>query len=117
LKNENLLKVQFRIKNVSGKSEPVSGYAFVVLKTGDMDRSKWLVFPRVALISDKPSRIKKGRYFSIARFKTVRFSVIVEDPYQYKNATVIIFGAEEKYLLEKNIPVDIQVEQTQAASE
>ncbi len=116
-KDDGVLKAQFRIRNIREKPEPVSGYAFVVLKNDNPDRIGWLLLPRGELISGRPSQVKKGRYFSIARFRTVRFNTKTKDPLQYKNATVIIFGSKKELLLEEDIPVNIQTKETPAVSE
>ncbi len=104
----NILKVQFKIINTFSNSQPVSGHAFVILKDDDVDESRWLIFPRVALASGKPSLYKKGQYFSIYRFKTVKFKAQNEtEPKRFKNAMVLVYSVKGDLLLEKSYPVKI----------
>lgn len=104
-----ILKVQFKIVNTAPDSIPVSGHAFVILKPEDVKQEKWTVLPSVALISGKPSLIKKGQFFSISRFRTVEFKATgLTDPNQFKKATVIIYSPAGELMLEKNFPLKIE---------
>ncbi len=104
----NILKVQFKIINTSSDSQPVSGHAFVILKDDDNDDSKWLIFPRVTLASGKPSPYKRGQYFSIYRFKMVKFTAQTEtNPKRFSNASVLVYNTTGDLLLEKSCPVKI----------
>ena len=104
----NILKAQFKIINTSSNSQPLSGHAFVILKDDDVDESRWLIFPRVALASGKPSLYKRGQYFSIYRFKTVKFKARDEtEPKRFKNAIVLVYSVKGDLLLEKSYPVKI----------
>lgn len=101
----NTLRVQFKIVNTSSDSQPVSGHAFVILKDDD---SKWLVFPRVTLASGKPSVYKRGQYFSIYRFKMVKFTAQAEtNPKRFSNASVLVYNTTGDLLLEKSCPIKI----------
>jgi len=105
----NTLNVQFKIINISSDSHPVSGHAFVILKEHDIDNDNLLIFPRVAMLSGKPSHYKKGQYFSIYRFKTVRFNAQNEtEPLRFKNAIILVYSVKGDLLLEKEYPVQIQ---------
>lgn len=99
------LGVQFMIKNVASGSDPVSGYAFVLLKDGADDPEKWLMFPKVDIVSGKPANIKKGRHFSIARFKTVTLYSEDEPPEKIIVAIVMVFGMSGELVLEKKFPM------------
>jgi len=104
----NILKVQFKIVNTSSDSQPVSGHAFVILKDDDIDDSKWLIFPRVTLASGKPSPYKRGQYFSIYRFKMVKFTAQTEtNPKRFSNASVLVYNTTGDLLLEKSCPIKI----------
>lgn len=104
----NILKVQFKIINTSSDSQPVSGHAFVILKDDDNDDSKWLIFPRVTLASGKPSPYKRGQYFSIYRFKMVKFTAQTEtNPKRFSNASVLVYNTTGDLLLEKSCLVKI----------
>lgn len=103
----NTLKVQFNIINTFLDSpQPVSGHAFVILK--DDNDGKWLIFPRVTLASGKPSPYKRGQYFSIYRFKTVKFTAQSEtNPKRFSDASVLVYNTTGDLLLEKSFPVKI----------
>ncbi len=101
------LKVQFKIINSSKDSQPVSGHAFVILKQKEDDQSSWLTFPSVSLVSGKPAKFKKGQYFSILRFKIIKFKTKNEaDPKRFKTATLFVFATTGELLLEKSFPVE-----------
>ncbi len=107
--DSNILKVQFKIIKISPNSQPVSGHAFVILKNDEVDEDRWLIFPRVTLASGKPSLYKRGQYFSIYRFKTVRFKAREEtDPKRFNNASVLVYNTTGDLLLEKILPVEVQ---------
>ncbi len=104
----NILKAQFKIINTSSSSQPVSGHAFIILKDDDVDESRWLIFPRVALASGKPLLYKKGQYFSIYHFKTVKFKARNEtEPKRFNNASVLVYNTTGDLLLEKSYPVKV----------
>ncbi len=103
-----VLKVQLKIVNTSQNAQPVSGHAFVILKQSEAAQNSWLIFPSVPLVSGKPAMFKKGQYFSIVRFKTVKFKARNEtNPKRFKNATVFVFAKTGKLLLEKSFPIEI----------
>lgn len=102
------LKVQFKIIKTSQSSQPLSGYVFAILKQNKANQNSWLIFPSVPLVSGKPAMFKKGQYFSILRFKTIKFRLQNEtNPKRFKNATVFVFAKTGKLLLEKNFPIEI----------
>lgn len=103
------LKVEFKIVNTSQNAQPVSGHAFVILKQSEVDQKSWLIFPPVPLVSGKPTLFKKGQYFSISRFKTMKFKTWNEvDPEQFKTATVFVFTTTGELLLEKSFSIEIK---------
>jgi len=107
--DNKILKMQFKIVNTSPDSQPVSGYAFVILKPNDVKQEKWTVLPSVALISGKPSLIEKGQAFLIYRFRKVEFSADGQtDPNLFKKATVVIYSTDGKLLLEKDFTLNIE---------
>ena len=106
--DSNILKVQFKIIKISPNPQPVSGHAFVILKDDEVDEDRWLIFPQVTLSSWKPSLYKKGQYFSIYRFKMVKFKAQYEaDPNRFNNALVLVYNTTGDLLLEKSYPVTI----------
>jgi len=105
----NVLNVQFKITTTSQNNQLVSGYAFIILKQNKDDQSSWLTFPSTSLVSGKPAKFKKGQYFSILRFKTIKFKAQNEaDPKRFKTATVFVFARTGELLLEKSFPVEIK---------
>lgn len=103
------LKIKFSLSKIDQNPENVSGRAFVVLKHDEDDKDQWLVLPSVPLISGKPSRIKRGKYFSIARFKSMHFEKNYLDvPKLFKNMTVYIFGKTGALMLKKEFPIEIK---------
>ena len=103
------LRIKFTLKKVEQNPETVSGRAFVVLKHDEEDKDQWLVLPSVPLISGKPSRIKRGKYFSIARFKSMHFEKNYLDvPKLFKSMTVYIFNKTGALMLKKEFPIEIK---------
>lgn len=105
----DVLNVQFKITTTSQNNQPVSGHAFVILKQNKDDQSSWLTFPSTSLVSGKPAKFKKGQYFSILRFRIIKFKKRNEaDPKRFKTATVFVFATTGELLLEKSFPVEIK---------
>ncbi len=103
------MKIEFKLTNVLQDSQPVSGFIFVVLKGNKITQDNWLTLPDVTLVSGKPSRINKGRYFVISRFTIIRFTTKIEfNPESFKWATVYVFAREGEMLLEKDFPFEIE---------
>ena len=103
------LRIKFTLSKMDQNPENVSGRAFVVLKHDEDDKDQWLVLPSVPLISGKPSKIKRGKYFSIARFKSMHFEKNYLDvPKLFKNMTVYIFGKTGDLMLKKEFPIEIK---------
>lgn len=106
--DENLLRVQFKIKNTSPNSQRVSGHAIVVLKGEQLQQKKWLSIPGVSLSDGKPTGRQQGHTFGINYFKTMRFKTnLPNSPEIYQNATVFIFTRRGDLLLEKDFPVKL----------
>ena len=100
---------QFILRNIGPDSKLVSGYTAVILKKLNTQPDNWLTLPTLKLAEGVPAGDKKGQYFSIARFKTVRFMVKSKmDPRQFNTATVYVFDADKDLLLEKNFSLNIQ---------
>jgi hypothetical protein len=106
--DENLLKIQFKLKNTSPNSQRVSGHAIVVLKGEQLQQNKWLSIPRVSLSDGKPSGRQRGHSFGINYFKTMRFKTnLPKTPDIYQTATVFIFTPKGDLLLEQDFPVKL----------
>jgi hypothetical protein len=106
--DENLLRVQFKIKNTSPNSQRVSGHAIVVLKGEQLPQNKWLSIPAVALSDGKPTGRQRGYTFGINYFKTMRFKANLPKSLSvYQTATVFIFTRKGELLLEQDYPVNL----------
>jgi hypothetical protein len=114
---ENLLSVQFKIKNTSPNSQRVSGHTIVVLKGEQLQQNKWLSIPGVSLSGGKPTGRQRGYSFGINYFKTMRFKTnLPKSPEIYQSATVFIFTPKGDLLLEQDFPVKLPGAQPATAS-
>jgi len=103
------LSVEFKLKKTDVNIETVSGHAFLILKPDKAAPKQWFVIPSVPLISGKPSQVRRGQYFSIARFKSMKFEYRYSlEPNHFQYATIFIYSTDEKLLLEKELPIKIQ---------
>lgn len=101
------LNAEFKIKNTSPQSQKVSGHAVIVLKGSDLPKDKWLVMPAVKLVGDSPSG-KRGKRFSIQRFRTMRFtSRAPDDSDQFQTAAVYVFSRTGELVLQQDFPVKL----------
>ncbi|MBT8357137.1 MAG: hypothetical protein HKO79_02140 [Desulfobacterales bacterium] len=105
----NTLRVQYMLRNKGSKAQAISGRSVVILKNKENDnQKKWLILPRVPLVSGKPSG-KRGRNFSIFNLKTMKFRANDQTgPGQYNIATVYIFSRTGDLLLEKDFPIGVK---------
>ncbi|KPJ76808.1 MAG: hypothetical protein AMJ54_10390 [Deltaproteobacteria bacterium SG8_13] len=104
----NTLRVEYKLLNTGRRGNPVSGRTMVILKEDENKPDDWLVMPAVPLVDNKPIG-NRGMYFSINRFRTVRFKANDQiGPDQYKSAAVFVFSSKGTMLLEKEFPVGIQ---------
>jgi hypothetical protein len=107
--DRNTLKVSFVLKKADAGLESVAGRAFVLLKHDDIDQGQWFIMPTVLLTSGKPSEAKRGQYFSISRFKLMKFEKTYEgDLLSFNNATIFVFSKEGEILLEAEFPIEIE---------
>ena len=105
----NNLKVTFKLRKTDQNTATISGHAFVILKIDRDDQKQWFAIPSVSLVSGKPSRIRRGQYFSIARFKAMKFQHKYSgDPKRFQYVTVFIYNADGKLLLESEFPITVQ---------
>lgn len=105
--DSEILNAQFKIKNTSPQSLPVSGHTVIVLKGDDLPIDQWLVMPAVALVGDMPSG-KQGKTFSIQRFRTMKFTFKTPDNFdEFKTAVVYVFLKSGGLLLEEDFPVTL----------
>ncbi|UCD81982.1 MAG: hypothetical protein JSW26_11310, partial [Desulfobacterales bacterium] len=104
--DENLLRVQFKIKNTSANSQRVSGHTVVVLKGDQISQDRWMTIPSMPLVDGKPTGNQRGHSFGINYFKTMRFSAnYPKSPEEYQFATVYVFTRQGELLFEKDYPV------------
>jgi hypothetical protein len=104
----NTLRVEYKLLNTGRKGNPVSGRTMVIMKEDEKKPDDWLVMPPVPLVDNRPKG-NRGKYFSIRRFRTVRFKANDQiGPHQYKSAAVFVFSSKGTLLLEKVFPVGIQ---------
>ena len=115
--DENLLRVQFKIKNTTPNAQRVSGHAIVVLKGEQLAPGRWLPIPRVSLSDGKPTGKQRGYTFGINYFKTMRFKANLPKSLSvYQTATVFIFTRKGDLLLEQDFPVNFSTGLPAAAS-
>jgi hypothetical protein len=106
--NSKTYRIRFKLRNTGDNSQPISGYTAVVLKDQGVGPDKGLTFPTIKLASGKPVGPKRGQYFSISRFKTVKFKAVYHsDPKQYNMATIFAFDPSKNLILEKDIPIKV----------
>jgi hypothetical protein len=104
----NMLRVEYKVRNIGSKEQPVSGKTVVVLKNTDEPQSEWLPLPSVPLVSGKPTG-QWGQPFSIFNFRTIRFKVNDQPgPDQFNTATVFVYSLTGDMLLEKDFAVGIK---------
>jgi hypothetical protein len=104
----NRLTVTFLLKKTEFDIETTSGRAFVTLQQDRNDPKRWLTMPSTPLVSGKPSQINRGQYFSIARFKPMKFERIIKaDQSDYQYAVIHIFSTTGELLLEKGFPIKV----------
>ncbi len=102
-------RAQFKIRNTGSHASPASGHSFVVLKNEDLEQDQWLTMPPVTLIEGKPGGNTKGQFFSIYRFKTVKFKTrSTNDHALYDRAAVYIYSTAGDIIYEKEFPIIIK---------
>ena len=115
--DENLLRVQYKIKNTSPNAQRVAGHTIVVLKGEQLRQNQWLTIPRISLSNGKPTGRQRGHSFGINNFKTLRFKTnLPKSPEVYRDATVFIFSQKGDLLLEKDFSVNLPALPPVAAS-
>ncbi len=101
------LSAQFKIKNTSLGAQRAAGKAVVILKGADLKKEQWLVMPSVALAGHKPTG-KRGKAFSIQRFRTMNFAAKAPDHTdQFQTAVVYVFDKNGQMLLEQDFAIHL----------
>lgn len=104
---ENLLRVQFKIKNTSPNSQRVSGHAIVVVKGEKIRPEHWVTIPAMRLVDGMPSGRQRGYAFGINYFKTMRLkTALPQFPDEYQRATVYLYTTQGELLLEQDFAVE-----------
>ncbi len=100
------LFVRFNIRNISNRPGDVSGRIFTVLKPDSRIGSQALVVPSAELENGVPVDYQKGQYFSISRFKPVKFKIKNHsDPNFFKKASIFIFNNDGELIFEELINI------------
>jgi hypothetical protein len=102
------VKFQFSLRNVSPQGTKIRGYTFIVLKPEDGGQEPLRVSPWTPLKEDgSPAIIKRGQYFSIARFKFVNGTFPdLTAINRFKTATVYVYSEGGSLVVEKAHEVD-----------
>ena len=100
--------INFRVINVASEKGDASGRVFVLLSSKDGSEVNKLIVPTVELKDNVPAVPRRGQYFSIAHFKTVKFKIRnIPNPELFDKATVFVFGKGNKLILQEEINISI----------
>jgi len=100
------IRFQYSLRNIDPENKRISGYTFLILKPKEDSIKPTIIYPRTPLKDGKPTIIKKGRYFSIARFLTIKgkFSNIGSID-GFKTATVYVYSVDGTILEERSYDI------------
>lgn len=103
-----LLRVTFLIRKEDTEPENISGHAFVALKQeNDTDGDSWVLIPWAKVEEGRPSPPNRGQFFSIARFKPMKFETTgVANPDRFDLLTVYVFNTRGELILEKDFSMN-----------
>lgn len=103
------METEFRLTNILGTGEPVSGFIFVVFRKAEASDDGTIVMPAVRLISGKPADVHRGRRFLISRFNVIRFKTAVRsNPADFQHVTVLVYAKSEELMLSEDFPFRIE---------
>jgi hypothetical protein len=103
----HLLEYRFVLTNIDPQGNRVKGYTFVVLEPEEGSEQPPVVSPSVPLEHGRPAVFKKGKYFSIIRFKPVSGSFPDGEAMEsYESATVYVYSEDGNLLVEEGFQVD-----------
>ena len=103
---KNSVRIQFKLKNTSPDSRPVSGHAIVVLKGEEIEENQWVSLPGIPLIQGKPTGKQQGYAFGIRNFKIMTFKLSKShSPERFQTASIFVFDKTGELLLEQDFPV------------
>ena len=105
------LRVRFNIRNIKKGPGEISGRIFLVLKPSSGTEDDWIVVPKAAIKDGAPADFKRGQYFSISRFKPVRFTIKSPSNFQdLSSAAVYIFSDEGQIIYKDLIEITVDEE-------
>ena len=94
------LRVRFNIRNIKEGPGEISGRIFLVLKPEGGEKTDWIVAPKAPMAENGvPSDYKRGQYFSISRFKPVKFTIPSRIPPQRLKMTGVFIFDDEGQLI------------------
>ncbi|WDP88953.1 MAG: hypothetical protein HUN04_04070 [Desulfobacter sp.] len=106
-KTSGQLTVRFNIRNISKTAKEISGRIFAVMKPEPGNAANWVVVPGGQMEKGIPRPYRKGQYFSITRFKPVKFTIRSQAaPDRFKTATVYVFGDDEKLMYKNTMAIN-----------
>jgi len=101
------LIVKFNIRNISKESKEISGRIFAILKPENGEQSGWVVSPGGQMENGIPGPYRKGQYFSISRFKPVKFTIKNQAaPDSFTTAAIYIFGDKGKLMFKSTLQIN-----------
>jgi hypothetical protein len=104
----NTWSAQFKLINNRVNFQPISGYAFVILKPDEMNPERWRALPSIDLIRGKPSPIENGHHFDISRYKILKLETQADtDLKEFVNATVVVYEKTGELLIEKTFALQL----------
>ena len=100
--------VNFRVLNVASERGEARGRVFVLLSSSDGADVNKIVVPTVPLKNNIPANSRRGQYFAIAHFKSVKFRIPnIPNPELFDKATVFVFGKGDALILNEEIDISI----------
>ncbi len=108
-KQEGSLRCEFKLVNVSRKSQRITGRAVVILKGDELPPAEWIAMPKVALVDGQPSGKSGGYAFAIRNWRTMRMNVAVAGEVERFNlAEVYVFSETGELWLREVQPIRVQ---------
>jgi hypothetical protein len=95
-------KFQFALKNIDREGGRIAGYTFLVFKPQEGSGEPIRSFPWSPLKDGKPAIFKRGQYFAISHFKSVRGTLTdVSTIDRFETATVYVYSDTGDLLTEE----------------
>ena len=106
--NGTALRFKFKLENIAPQDKKITGYTFVVLEPEKDSKEPTRISPWSPLKDGRPTKIRRGQYFGIARFKYVRGTLPdIMDVSRFKSATVYVYSPAGDLLTKKIHDVDV----------